>query len=285
MFWLARHAGRRRVEALLQRKLSPSWRKRLTRLEGREGFLLLVVLRLIPAVPYNLINYAFGLTEMSWGSYMLASCIGIIPGTFAFINIGDKALDVTSPDFWIALGLLALLLVVTALLGKVIFRKKRNEDRSGEKEMKIKNNLSRLGILLAAAVLLTVYLAVPAVNVFVNNAVAVLGSANLDRVAGYIRSFGGYAMAVSFCLMVVSSILAPLPAPMITLSNAAIFGWWQGAILSWPGAWAAMWWRSSPERVPLPAWRAILKNSAARRSWSAACCPLFPSTLSAILPV
>lgn len=129
MFWLARHAGRRQVEALLQRKLSPSWRKRLTRLEGREGFLLLVVLRLIPAVPYNLINYAFGLTGMSWGTYMLASCIGIIPGTFAFINIGDKALDVTSLGFWIALGLLALLLAVTALLGKVIFREKRNEDR------------------------------------------------------------------------------------------------------------------------------------------------------------
>ena len=36
--------------------------------------------------------------------------------------------------------------------------------------------------------------------------------------------------------MVFSSILAPLPAFMITLSNAAIFGWWQGAILSWSSA-------------------------------------------------
>ena len=102
--------------------------------------------------------------------------------------------------------------------------------------MKNKNNLTRLGILLAAAVLVIVYLAVPAVNGFVNNAVAVLGSANLDRVAEYIRSFGGRAMAFSFCLMVFSSVLAPLPAFMITLSNAAIFGWWQGAILSWSSA-------------------------------------------------
>ena len=99
-----------------------------------------------------------------------------------------------------------------------------------------KNNLTRLGILLAAAVLVIIYLAVPAVNEFVNNAVAVLGSANLDKVAGYIRSFGGWAMAFSFCLMVFSSVLAPLPAFMITLSNAAIFGWWQGAILSWSSA-------------------------------------------------
>ena len=97
--------------------------------------------------------------------------------------------------------------------------------------MKKKNNLTRLGILLAAAVLLAVYLAVPAVNGFVSEAVSVLGSANLEAVAAYIRSFGGYAMAFSFLLMVFSSVIAPLPAFMITLSNAAIFGWWQGAIL------------------------------------------------------
>ncbi|MBQ8238822.1 MAG: TVP38/TMEM64 family protein [Oscillospiraceae bacterium] len=104
--------------------------------------------------------------------------------------------------------------------------------------MKNKNNLTRLGILLAAAVVLIIYLAVPGVNSFVNNAIAVLGSASLDKVAEYIRSFGGWAMAFSFCLMVFSSVLAPLPAFMITLSNAAIFGWWQGAILSWSSAMA-----------------------------------------------
>ncbi len=95
---------------------------------------------------------------------------------------------------------------------------------------------SRLLILLAIAVLLIVYFAVPGVNRGVTEAVAVLGSANLDKVAAYIRSFGGWAMAFSFVLMVFSSLIAPLPAFMITLSNAAIFGWWQGAILSWSSA-------------------------------------------------
>ena len=102
--------------------------------------------------------------------------------------------------------------------------------------MKKKANLIRLVLLMLIAVALIVYLAVPAVNDFVNNAMAVLGSANLDAVAEYIRSFGGYAMAFSFALMVFSSLIAPLPAFMITLSNAAIFGWWQGAILSWSSA-------------------------------------------------
>ena len=121
MFWMARHWGRERIRALIETRLDPQWQQRLSKLEGREGFVLLIVLRLIPAVPYNLINYAFGLTGMRYPAYILGSALGIIPGTFAFINIGDKSMDVTSPGFWIAIGLLGLLLVVTALLGKRIF--------------------------------------------------------------------------------------------------------------------------------------------------------------------
>ena len=131
MFFLARYAGRTRMEALIQKKLSPIWQLRLQNLNSTGGFLLLVILRLIPAVPYNLINYAFGLSAMKYSTYILASAIGIIPGTFAFINIGDKVLDVTSPDFWIAIGLLVLLLVVTTALGKMLYP---NNKTNGESE-------------------------------------------------------------------------------------------------------------------------------------------------------
>lgn len=121
MFLLSRHLGRERVRRYVMGALSPAWRGRLERSAGREGFLLLVILRLIPAVPYNLINYAFGLTDMAVTSYMLASVIGIIPGTLVFINLGDKAMDPASPAFWGAVGLLLLLLVVTVALGRCLF--------------------------------------------------------------------------------------------------------------------------------------------------------------------
>lgn len=121
MFLLARYVGRDKVEQLLHSRLSPFWQKKLRGLEGRSGFLILVILRLIPAVPYNLINYAFGLTGMGFTTYLIGSAIGIIPGTLAFINIGDKALDAASPDFWIAIGLLGALLLITSILGKFAF--------------------------------------------------------------------------------------------------------------------------------------------------------------------
>ena len=132
MFFLARRIGREKIRALVQRKLPSVWQARLKKAGGRKGFLLLIILRLIPAVPYNLINYAFGLTEMPFAAYVLGSAIGIIPGTLIFINIGDKALDVTSPSFWIALGLLVLLLlVVTAFMSKKLFPN-NDKDTNGE---------------------------------------------------------------------------------------------------------------------------------------------------------
>ena len=131
MFLLSRYVGRAQAERFIANKLSPYWQDKLSKAGGREGFLLLVILRLIPAVPYNLINYTYGLTPMAFWPYMLGSALGIIPGTLVFINIGDKAWDITSPSFWLAIGLLVLLLAVTALLGKRLFP--NNENTNGEK--------------------------------------------------------------------------------------------------------------------------------------------------------
>lgn len=121
MFFIARFAGRESVSRFVNARLSPQWRQRLKSSEGRKGLLLLIILRLIPAVPYNMINYAFGLTDMRWRTYLLGSAAGIIPGTLAFINIGDKAPEPNSPSFWLALVLLGALLLITVMLGKKIF--------------------------------------------------------------------------------------------------------------------------------------------------------------------
>lgn len=142
MFIAARYAGRESVQRLIRQRLPESWRQRLGMARGREGFLLLIVLRLIPAVPYNLINYAFGLTDMPLGAYMLGSAIGIIPGTLAFINIGDKAADVASPSFWLAIALMALLLAATALLGKRLFPKDKEDKKEDKAEKEEGENKS-----------------------------------------------------------------------------------------------------------------------------------------------
>ncbi|HIR68075.1 MAG TPA: TVP38/TMEM64 family protein [Candidatus Pelethousia gallinarum] len=107
-----------------------------------------------------------------------------------------------------------------------------------EQKTNKKKTLTKLYILAVLAILCLVYFLVPSVNAYVNQVASVLGSANVDTVVAFIRSYGAYAMAFSFALMVFQSVIAPLPAFLITFANAAIFGWWQGAILSWTSSMA-----------------------------------------------
>lgn len=88
-----------------------------------------------------------------------------------------------------------------------------------------------LGLIIVSMILL--YIFNPVVNEKINNIIKILSSADINKVVNYIKSFGPYAAIISFLLMVFQSLLAPIPAFLITFANAMIFGWWQGAILSW----------------------------------------------------
>ena len=91
-------------------------------------------------------------------------------------------------------------------------------------------------LLLLAAV--AVYLFVPFVRNNINSAVSMLKTVDVESAREYILSFGVLAPAVSFMLMVLQSLIAPLPAFILTFANAGLFGWVNGAILSWSSAMA-----------------------------------------------
>ena len=62
---------------------------------------------------------------------------------------------------------------------------------------------------------------------------SLFNSLDVVLIKEYILSFGLLAPVVSFALMVLQSLIAPLPAFLITFANAALFGWIYGALLSW----------------------------------------------------
>lgn len=82
------------------------------------------------------------------------------------------------------------------------------------------------------------YFFVTSVHSNVNQIFTLLKMNNIHVIKGYIQSFGIWAPVISFLLMIVQSVAAPIPAILITFSNAAIFGWVKGAILSWTSAMA-----------------------------------------------
>lgn len=92
-------------------------------------------------------------------------------------------------------------------------------------------------IVLAAAAYLAYYF-IPSVNRVMKEILAAFASGDFTVVGEFVQSYGIYAAAVSFLLMILQSIAAPLPAFLLTFANANLFGWWKGAILSWSSAMA-----------------------------------------------
>jgi uncharacterized membrane protein YdjX (TVP38/TMEM64 family) len=120
MFLMAKVLAKDAVTNLLQRKLPENWSSFLFDLDEKRGFGIIFILRLIPAMPYNLINYGAGLTSIKFSSYMLATILGILPGTLVFLNIGNQALNVHNPAFIVSIILLILLTIFSLILGKKI---------------------------------------------------------------------------------------------------------------------------------------------------------------------
>jgi len=120
MFLMAKVLAKDAVTNLLQRKLPENWSSFLFNLDEKKGFGIIFILRLIPAMPYNLINYGAGLTSIKFSSYMLATILGILPGTLVFLNIGNQALNIHNPAFMVSIILLILLTIFSLILGKKI---------------------------------------------------------------------------------------------------------------------------------------------------------------------
>lgn len=80
------------------------------------------------------------------------------------------------------------------------------------------------------------YFFIPYVHSRMNAVFTLFSSMSVENIMGYIRSFGVFAVVVSFLLMIFQSVAAPLPAFLITFANAALWGWWKGALLSWTSA-------------------------------------------------
>ena len=105
-------------------------------------------------------------------------------------------------------------------------------------ELKHKRKIQRIIALVIIGVLLGLYFFVPSIKAKTNEAFSTISKLDTEVVVAYLRSYGKQAAVVSFILMVLQSIAAPIPAFLITLSNAAIFGWVKGAMLSWSSAMA-----------------------------------------------
>ena len=100
---------------------------------AQEGWKIVFLTRLSPVFPFTLLNYAFGLTRVKLGHYVLASWIGMMPGTVMYVYLGSLAHVGAAPrqrttGEWVlyGVGLLATIVVtvfVTRVAQKALARK------------------------------------------------------------------------------------------------------------------------------------------------------------------
>jgi len=106
-FLVARLLGREAVAKLLKGNLAT-----LDQKIGAHGFNAVLLIRLIPSFPFDVLNYGLGFSQVRFGPYALATFLGMIPGSFAYVYLGSSLTD--PKHLWklvLAIGLIVGLIV------------------------------------------------------------------------------------------------------------------------------------------------------------------------------
>ncbi len=123
-FLVGRYAARGLVEGWMAKDERV---KKLDEGVERQGWRMLLITRLVPVFPFNLQNYAYGITKIGLGTYVLLTAICIIPGaavyTFAGGSLASAQQDLTRT--FIYLGIAAVFFVVLSLIPSWIRRRDR----------------------------------------------------------------------------------------------------------------------------------------------------------------
>ena len=112
-FYISRKLGRNFVKKLAKEKLD-----NVEEMINSNGFFIIFMLRLIPLFPFDIISYGAGLTSVKYKDFILATFLGTIPGILVFTNIGAQSVNMGSGSFYISIGALVLLFIISMVLKK-----------------------------------------------------------------------------------------------------------------------------------------------------------------------
>ncbi|MFF8279022.1 TVP38/TMEM64 family protein [Streptomyces lateritius] len=121
-FTLGRVLGQDALRPLLRGR----WLKAADGQLSRHGFRSMLAIRLFPGVPFAAANYCAAVSRMGYAPFLLATGLGSIPNTAAYVIAGSEAGSPTSPAFLISMGFI----VVSGLTAAIVAWRKRHTLRS-----------------------------------------------------------------------------------------------------------------------------------------------------------
>lgn len=124
-FFIGRYFARELVQKYLRGKIS-----RVDESIKKHGFITVLLVRIIPNLPWDVQNLSLGLTKVKFRDYFFATLIGIMPASFALVYGGDAIIKVLtdSKNFWMII-FAALIFIGVFFLQKCLRRKKTKEMR------------------------------------------------------------------------------------------------------------------------------------------------------------
>jgi uncharacterized membrane protein YdjX (TVP38/TMEM64 family) len=125
-FLVSRYLARDWVEQQLK---SPRWR-RLDESVEKHGWKVVAFTRLIPLFPFNMLNYAFGLTNIGFCAYAMATLFCMLPACIAFIVFSSSLLDLIRGKVSLTFIIGSLLIILVSLFPLLYrrYRKRKGGD-------------------------------------------------------------------------------------------------------------------------------------------------------------
>jgi uncharacterized membrane protein YdjX (TVP38/TMEM64 family) len=120
-FLVARLLGREAVAKLLRGQAAT-----LDERIGQNAFKTVLLIRLIPNFPFDMQNYALGFSQVRFAPYAVATLLGIIPGSFAYVYLGYSLTDLK--QLW-KLGV-AIVIIIGLMVAQRVWTARRRQPSS-----------------------------------------------------------------------------------------------------------------------------------------------------------
>ncbi len=106
-FLLARYLG---GDFIQKRIKEDSFVDKMSEKMTDNGFLVMLYMRLLPIFPFNVINYASGLTPIKYKDYAIATFIGMLPGTLVYVYLAASATNIKDNPIGLVISITVLII-------------------------------------------------------------------------------------------------------------------------------------------------------------------------------
>lgn len=122
-YFLGKYVAYDFINDLANEKYLDVYNKLKEKSNGKEGFIFMLIVRLLPFVPYTLLNYMSGAVGFNYLVFISSSMLGILPGIFIYTNIGTNLSVIGTKNFYISILIFVIFVSITTIIAKKYYGK------------------------------------------------------------------------------------------------------------------------------------------------------------------